>query len=231
MDFSDDQKVRIFDAIYQEYVKEHGLGGMAKSDLNALIVYHIVTETGEKNSFNLSNEFKITESQIKSLLERAAVKFDKRTIDQAWNALIEIFMKVDYDIESLEKGQIRFQLSDPMLYRWLQDQVRSLGSTSTYYKSSEQVTMNLETLYGVMNVLWKDKGISTNWTGEFLLAVQEKIQKINGKIGQKIEENMLEDLRERKQPKLFKALQYASQLAGIGALILPLVEKIELNVK
>lgn len=227
MDFTNEQKARMFDVIYKEYVTEHGLGGMAKSDLNALIVYHIVTVTGETNSFVLSNEFKITESQIKSLLERAAVKFDKRTIDQAWSVLLEIFMKVEYDIESLEKGQIRFQLSDPMLYRWLQDQVRTLGSTCTYYKSSEQVTLNLETLYAVMSVLWTDKGISENWTGDFLLNIQEKIQKINGKIGQRIKENMMEDLRKRKQPKLKKALELASLMVGVGKLLMPLIEEIK----
>ncbi|HUV14997.1 MAG TPA: hypothetical protein VMW28_00350 [Pelolinea sp.] len=226
MDFSIKQKARIFDEIYQEYIKEHGLGGMSKTDLNALILYLFVSVNGNINSFDLSNEFKITESQIKSLLEKAAVKFDKRTIEQAWSALLIVFERVEYDVESLEKGQIRFQLSDPMLFRWLQDRVRTLGSTCTYSKSSEQVNLNLETLYRVMDFLWKDKGVSENWSGEFLEDVQTRIQKIIGNISMKIEKNMMEDLRKRKQPKLLKILEVASQLARIGSLILPLVKKI-----
>ena len=226
MDFSIEQKARIFDEIYQEYIKEHGLGGMSKTDLNALILYLFVSVNGNINSFDLSNEFKITESQIKSLLEKAAVKFDKRTIEQAWSALLIVFERVEYDVESLEKGQIRFQLSDPMLFRWLQDRVRTLGSTCTYSKSSEQVNLNLETLYRVMDFLWKDKGVSENWSGEFLEDVQTRIQKIIGNISMKIEKNMMEDLRKRKQPKLLKILEVASQLARIGSLILPLVKKI-----
>jgi len=226
MDFSIKQKARIFDEIYQEYIKEHGLGGMSKTDLNALILYLFVSVNGNINSFDLSNEFKITESQIKSLLEKAAVKFDKRTIEQAWSALLIVFERVEYDVESLEKGQIRFQLSDPMLFRWLQDRVRTLGSTCTYSKSSEQVNLNLETLYRVMDFLWKDKGVSENWSGEFLEDVQTRIQKIIGNISMKIEKNMMEDLRKRKQPKLLKILEVASQLTRIGSLILPLVKKI-----
>ncbi len=227
MNLTNDQKANIFDAIYHEYVEEHGLGGMAKTDLDALIVFLIVNELKEINSFDLSNEFKITEGRIKSLLERAAVKFDQRTIDQAWSALLAVFLRVDYDVESLEKGQIRFQLCDPMLFRWLQDQVRSLGSTCTYYKSSEQVTMNLETLYQIMDFLWKDKGVSDSWTGDILTTVQSRIQQINGKISQKIENNLLEDLREKKKPKLLRNLEIASQLASIGSLLVPLLNKIK----
>jgi hypothetical protein len=227
MNLSDEQKVKIFDAIYHEYVEEHGLGGMSKTDLDALIVYLIVNEIGEINSFDLSNVFLTTEGRLKSLLERAAVKFDKRTIEEAWLDLLDILIRIDFDIESLEKGQIRFQLSDPMLFRWLQDQVRNLGSTVTYHKSSEQVTMNLETLYKVLDILWEEKGLSDQWTGDLLLVVQEKIQIINGKIGEKIEKNLLEDLRERKQPKLMRNLETASQLASIGSLLIPLVDKIK----
>lgn len=226
MDLSTEQKAEIFDGIYEEYVKRHGLGGMSKADLDALIVYLIVTKGTKINSFDLSNEFKITESRVKSLLELAAVKFDIRTIEQAWLALLEIFDRVEYDIESLEKGQMRFQLSDPMLFRWLQDRVRTLGSTCSYSKSSEQVTLNLETLYQVMDYLWQDKGVSENWTGEHLVKVQERIQAIIGKISLNIEKNSLEDLRQKKQPKLMKAIETASNLAGIGSFLLSLTEKI-----
>jgi hypothetical protein len=231
MNLSLEQKAEIFDAIYLEYVKRHGLGGMSKADLDALIVYLLVTKGPEINAFDLSNEFKITESRIKSLLESAAVKFDQRTLEKAWSDLLKVFERVEFDVESLEKGQMRFQLSDPMLFRWLQDRVRSLGSTCSYGKSSEQVTMNLETLYQVLSYLWQDKKISENWTGDFLLSVQERIQVIIGRIGQTIKNNSLEDLKKRKQPKLLKALQTAATYIGIGLEVAKFLREVGLPVK
>jgi hypothetical protein len=227
MNLSTEQKSSMFDTIYLEYVLRHGLGGMAKTDLDTLIVYLLVKELNDINIFDLSNELKITESRIKSLLKRAAVKFDERTIDEAWIGLLKLFERVNYDIESLEKGQIRFQLSDPMLFRWLQEKVRSLGDTCTYSTSSEQITMNLDTLYKILDILWEDKKISDEWTGDRLNNVHTQIQNIIGKISEKIEKNMLEDLRERKQPKLEKNLDNAAKLVSIGSFIIPLIEKIK----
>ena len=227
MNLSTEQKSSMFDTIYLEYVLRHGLGGMAKTDLDTLIVYLLVKELNDINIFDLSNELKITESRIKSLLKRAAVKFDERTIDEAWIGILKIFERVNYDIESLEKGQIRFQLSDPMLFRWLQEKVRSLGDTCTYSTSSEQITMNLDTLYKILDILWEDKKISDEWTGDRLNNVHTQIQNIIGKISEKIEKNMLEDLRERKQPKLEKNLDNAAKLVSIGSFIIPLIEKIK----
>lgn len=229
MNLSNEQKSRMFDTIYLEYVLRHGLGGMSKTDLDTLIVYLLIKELNDINIFDLSNELKITESRIKSLLKRAAVKFDERTIDEAWIGLLKIFERVNYDIESLEKGQIRFQLSDPMLFRWLQEKVRTLGDTCTYSTSSEQVTMNLDTLYKILNLLWEDNKISEEWTGEKLINVHTQIQNIIGKIGEKIEKNSLEDLRERKQPKLMKSLEIAAKLTSVGSFLLPLIEKIKID--
>jgi len=226
MDLTMEQKAEIFDVLYLEYVERHGLGGMAKADFDALFVYLFVTNGTEINSFVLSNEFKITESRVKSLLERAAVKFDHRTKEEAWCDLLNVFERVEYDIESMEKGQMRFQLSDPMLFRWLQDQVRTLGSTCSYHKSSEQVSLNLETLYQIMDFLWKEKGVSESWTGEKLINAQERIKAINKKIGDEIKINFLEDLRAKKQPKLMKALQIASNLIEVGFLVTNMINEI-----
>lgn len=226
MNLTIDQKAEMFDVIYLEYVKRHGLGGMAKADFDALFVYLFVNNVTEINSFDLSNEFKITESRIKSLLERAAVKFDNRTKEEAWSDLLNVFERVEYDVESMEKGQMRFQLSDPMLFRWLQDQVRTLGSTCSYHKSSEQVSLNLETLYQIMDFLREDKGVSESWTGEKLKNAQNSIESINKKIEEKIRINFLEDLRAKKQPKLMKALQNVAKLTPEFYYIIKLLKEI-----
>ena len=60
---------------------------MSKTDFDTLIVFLLVTKVKDVNVFELSNELKITELRIKLLLDRAAVKFDKRTTEDAWTSL------------------------------------------------------------------------------------------------------------------------------------------------
>ena len=226
MKLTKEQKAKIFDRIFQEYVSEHGLGGMSKSDLDSLILWLVVNEQEEVNAFDLSNTFKITESRIKSLLETAAVKFDSTKPYEAWLKILTIFSKVEFDIESLEKGQVRFQLKNPMLYRWLQEQVRSLKSTCSYHKPSEQVTLNLDILYKIFDELWEENSLGENWRGENLNQAREKIKLAVGMVGKKIEGNCLEELREMKKPKLRSIIENATLLKGIGDLALPLWDKI-----
>jgi len=218
-----DQKAKIFDRLFEEYIAEHGLGGMAKADFDALFLWLIVREQEKIDIFNISTNFKITESRIRSLLEKAAVKFDQESKEDVFKSILVNLEVIEFDIESLEKGQIRYQFKNPMHYRWLQEEVRKLGSTSSYLKASEQVTMNLDTMYRLLDVLWKDGEL---WTGAELEDQQLKIQKIIGHIGLKIESNSLEQLREAKKPKLEKMIKLGSTLVGIGEFIVPLVEKI-----
>jgi len=226
MEFSDEQKIRIFDRIIDEYVKEHGLGGMSKSDLDSLILWLVANEQEEINSFELSNFFKITESRIKSLLESAAVKFADTKPHDAWSELLEVFSTVEFDIESLEKGQVRFQLKNPMLYRWLQEKIREINSTCSYHKPSEQVTLNLDSLYKILDILWEKNSISDNWKGATLTTAKTNIKKAVGNIGEKISGNSLEQLREMKKPRLRSILEMATTLQSIGSLIKPLWESI-----
>lgn len=221
-----EQKAHIFDTIYKEYVTEHGLGGMSKSDLDALILWLIASSQREINSFELSNQFKIKESRIKSLLETAAVKFANIEYSEIWPTILEIFATVEFDIESLEKGQIRFQLKNPMLFRWIQERVRSLNSTCTYHRGSEQVTMNLDTLYSLLDIFWEKNEINNEWNGDKLETARSNIKKAIGRIGTKIEKSALEELREKKKPKLKATLEFGASLASIGGLVMPLLEKI-----
>ena len=110
INLSQKKKAEIFDSIFKEYVTEHGLGGMSKADLDALLLWLVVSKQGDINSFEISNTFKIKEGRVKSLLETAAVKFDKTADYEAWQEILSMLSKVEFDIESLEKGQVRFQL-------------------------------------------------------------------------------------------------------------------------
>ncbi len=77
INLSQKKKAEIFDSIFEEYVTEHGLGGMSKADFDALLLWLVVSKQGDINSFEISNTFKIKEGRVKSLRETAAVKFDK----------------------------------------------------------------------------------------------------------------------------------------------------------
>lgn len=224
VELNNDQKSEIFDRIFKEYVTEHGLGSMAKSDFDALLLWLVVSTQTNINSFEISNKFKIKESRVKSLLETAAVKFDNTDDFQAWLLILKILAEVDFDIESLEKGQIRFQLKNPMLFRWFQEKVRSLNSTCSYHRGSEQITMNLDVIYHLFDLLWEEDHLGPSWQGDVLLEAQSNIQTAIGNVGQKIETNILEELREMKKPKLKNVIEKGSTLGNIGDLITPLLE-------
>ena len=221
-----EDKIEIFDRIFQEYVIEHGLGGMSKADFDALFLWLVAERQNEINSFDLSNTFKIKESRIKSLLETAAVKFDNTTETDAWTEILKTFSKIEYDVESLERGQIRFQLKNPMLYRWLQERVRMFKSTCSYHKASEQVTMNLDVVYKILDSLWDKNSLNDDWNGRTLTTAQTNIKKAIKQLSLKIEINALEDLRERKRTKLLSAIQLGASLASIGNFLSPLLNKI-----
>jgi len=226
MELTKAQKADIFDSLFQEYVIEHGLGGMSKTDFDALLLWLVSSRQKGLGSFELSNLFKIKESRVKSLLELAAVKFDQMDRHEAWQEILSLLKDVEYDIESLEKGQIRFQLKNPMLFRWLQEHVRNLNSTVSYYRSSEQVTMNLDILYRILDNLWEPGTLGEKWKGRVHEEAKKNIQAAIGRIGEKIAGNTLEELREMKRPKLLRILQQGAALSGIGNFIVPLLEKI-----
>lgn len=222
----DQDKIEIFDKIIEEYIQEHGLGGMLKTDFDAFLLWKIVEKQNEIDSFAISNYFKIKETRVKSLLETAAVKFDTTELLEAWEKILTQLIDVEFDIESLEKGQIRFQLRNPMLYRWLQAEIRELGSTCVYNKFSEQITMNLDVLYKLLDALWEEKKLGEHWRGRVLSQNRVLIRRIIGNIGQKIESNVLEKLKKAKQSKLKDILKHSSELSSVGTLIMPLVNSI-----
>ena len=106
-----------------------------------------------------------------------------------------------------------------MLYRWLQEKVRSLGDTCSYSKTSEQVTINFETFDKILDILWDDKVISTNWTGENIKGIQSQIQGIVGKICKTIEFNSLDDLQNRKQPKIEEVFRKYRKISEYRSII------------
>ncbi|MCB5184567.1 hypothetical protein LG201_05055 [Methylobacillus gramineus] len=224
MSLSDSQKIAIFDRIWDEYVKTHGLGGMAKGDFDALLLWEYAKATQQVDAFSLSSTFKIRESRAKSLLDSASIKFDQIEQDAAWSQLLSGLQDVEFLVESLERGQMRFHLKTPLLFRHLQNQARAMDDSFSFNTASEYVIGNLQTLYRILDVSWEEHAYGSNWQGEQLVQEREKIKKIIGKIGQNISSNHLQALKSAKKSSLPGMIEYGSRLSGIGRFIKELVQ-------
>lgn len=204
--------------LMENYVDGQGLGSMPKSDLDALIVHLYLKYSGSTkvDVFELSETFKVKESRIKSLVETGWIKFSQKNEPEVWKEILASLSRVTIELESLEKGQIRLKLENPAHFRYFQKQVRVLGSTVTYSSSSEQLVTQFDvfnkTLDRVfMQILGQDQSAI-----EPVKAIYSKIR--NEIIGQ----DRFERYRtgSDKDSKLGVALTRASELAGIGALLL-----------
>lgn len=200
------------------YVAGQGLGSMPKSDLDALIIHLYLKHSGSTkvDVFELSEIFKIKESRIKSLVETGWIKFSQKDEPEVWREILSSLSRVNIELESLEKGQIRFKLENPGHFRYFQKQVRLLESTATYSPSSEQLITQFDvfnkTLDRVfMRVLNQDQSAV-----ESVKAIYSKIR--NDVIGSERFERYLNG--PDKDTKLGGVLTKASELAGIGALVL-----------
>ncbi|MBL8504940.1 MAG: hypothetical protein JNJ51_01125 [Methylobacillus glycogenes] len=219
MSLSNTQKIALFDRIWQEYVSTHGLGGMAKGDFDALLLWEYAQAVQSVDTFKLSSTFRIRESRARSLLESAAMKFGQLDEAEAWSRLLAALASVEFHVESLEKGQMRFHLKTPLLFRHLQNQARLADDSLTFNASSEYVVGNLATLYRILDYCWEEQAFGPQWQGETLTAQREHIRHIIGKIGAHIANNHLQTLKQLKKSRLPGIIEQSSRLAGIGRFI------------
>jgi hypothetical protein len=63
-ELSEKQKVSMFNRIWHEYVLTHGLGGMSKSDLDALIAWAFAETIDNYDHFFLGHQLKIKEARV-----------------------------------------------------------------------------------------------------------------------------------------------------------------------
>ncbi len=223
-DLTENQKASIFDRFWREYVTTHGLGGMSKSDLDALIIWSFAETTDNHDHFLLGQKLKIKESRVKSLLATGEVKFDDALNATAWQKVLKDLSKATFSVESLEKGQIRFHFKKQHYFRHIQRQARVLNDSFEHKSGAEYVIANLSTLYQILENAWTDGHFGKEWTDELLTEAKENIQTIIGNIGKAITGNELEQLRSAKSSKLFKAIEQGSKLSSIGSLIFDLYQ-------
>jgi hypothetical protein len=84
------ERAAFLEELLDHYVERQGLGAMPKADFDALLVHLFLRRSKEQfDSFTLSDHFRIKETRLKSLLETAAVKFEKRENHVIWFDIIK----------------------------------------------------------------------------------------------------------------------------------------------
>ncbi|MEE4251929.1 MAG: hypothetical protein V2I38_15190 [Alcanivoracaceae bacterium] len=216
---SDEQKRAFLDDFVEHYITRQGLGGISKTDLDALIVHSYVKHGcgGKVDAYSLAETFKIKESRVKSLIDLAWIKYmtpEESSPALVWLQILGSLASVNIELESLEKGQIRFKLSHPAHFRYFQKEVRLLGSTASYSPSSEQVVMSFKAFNKVIDRA-HDKYRSGDNFNEPVKAIYRHIR--NDVIGPERFESYASG--PKKNSALGNAITLGGSLASIGALI------------
>lgn len=204
-----------------EYVVEkNGLASIPKSDMEACFVY-LYKKYVNKNCdlYTLSKKFKIKESKLKGLMELFLLKFndDNKPTDE--DILLDILLNAKFQIESVEKVEVNFHFSKIEYVPIIKNYFRLINGSVNYNINSESIIVNQNRLYDVLDYIWKQhkkdeiKEDSPKW----------KIQKIIGLLGNSIDDEIRNKLREsdvKKKSNLRQIIDYASKLAGIGSFVM-----------
>jgi hypothetical protein len=210
------ERAAFLEELLDHYVERQGLGAMPKADFDALLVHLFLKWSKEQfDSFTLSDHFRIKETRLKSLIETAAVKFEKREIHIIWFDILKQWENSITSVDRMESGEVRFKFENPAYFRYLQREVRSLGGTVRYDRASEAVTLGLDLLFGILNRV--HGSIFKNYPGTQAVVIQllEKIRKdIIGNTQLKL---IKEDKDNRL--KITQIISTASKLGSIGKLV------------
>lgn len=206
------------------YVDKQGLGGIPKTDLDALLVY-LYTKYSLNNgfdAFSLAQRFMIKESRIKSLYETGLIKYGGLTEGGAWIEILKSLENTKFELESNEKAQIRFKFENPALYKYFQKRLRVIGGTAPFSRTYEVVTISLETLFELLEHLYS--ACQVEFASTEMDDIHPLIQDVIHQIGHSLGEKKLKELqgKEGLTSKAGKALNTASSLVGIGSFILAL---------
>lgn len=213
----DDKKAAYLKDLLEYVVERNGLASVPKQDLEACFVYlykkHVNPDIG---LYSLSKIFKVKESKLKSLIELFYLKFEDNNKRPDDLKILDLLVDTRFQIESIEKVQIRFHFNKIEGYPLLQEYFRRVGEPVEFNKFSESIVVNQNSLYDVLNNIWeteKDKPVEKS-------EIKQKIQKIIGNIGNSLDNEFRAKLREQKKGEFYKALEYGSKLSGIGSFIL-----------
>lgn len=207
------------------YVDKQGLGGISKPDLDALIIYLYTKYSDNRtfDSFELGQKFLIKESRVKSLYETGLIKYGGLTEGGAWIEILNKLKSTKFELESMEKSQIRFKFENPALYKYFQKRLRVIGGTAPYSSSYETVTISLATFFELLEHLYDSS--QTQFLTTDMDKVHPLIEAVVKKLGSSLGKRKLKDLQEEKGviTAAGKALQTASSFSGIGGFIVAML--------
>jgi len=213
--------------ILEYVVDRNGLASIPKADMEACFLFFYRKHVNpDINLYNLSKIFKIKESKLKSLMELFSLKFnqdDPSNDDNNKIIFLELMSTVLFHIESHEKVEISFQFDRLEYISLLRYYFRKVKGAVRFNSGSEQVIVNQNRLYDVLDLLWEENKLNNPSNCNIL------IQKIIENIGESIDNEIRNELRKKPESILNKTLIYGSKLSSIGNFITSLVETINNN--
>ena len=206
--------------LLSHYVDKQGLGGIPKPDLDALIIYLYTEYNNEKfDVFSLGQKFRIKESKVKSLYETGVIKYSGLTEGTGWIKILTELKSTRFELDSYEKGQIRYKFENPALYKFFHKRLRVIGSNAAFSSSYETITISLETFFHLLDHVYdaSQTQFSSDDTDEIHKLVEPVIKQLGSSLGEK-KLKALKNGNDSKT-KAGRALAFAVGLANIGSFI------------
>ena len=219
------KQAKFLGEFFTHYVDKQGLGGIPKPDLDALIVYLYTKYSGKPfDAFELGHIFMLKEARVKSLYEIGLIKYSGLTEGGAWIEILDMLKNTKFELESSEKGQIRFKFENPALYKFFQKRLRVLGSTATFSSSFEIVTIPLDTFLELLDHIYDQS--QTQFAATETDEIRPLVESVVARLGTSISKRKLKELRgeEGLATRAGKALDQGGKLANIGRFVLLLVQ-------
>lgn len=147
-----------------ESIEQMGLGTLSKTDLEALIFYHLkmnVDDDKVTSSYDWMKLLKVTPSKLRNLELIASVKFSNLALDNPdnWKLLAKKMEKKKIEVENKDKGTVRFLIDDVHTQRFIENFVTSEGSSLDYSINRNQVILKFEICNKLITKMTEKLGI------------------------------------------------------------------------
>ena len=165
----------------------------------------------------------IKESRVKSLYETGLIKYSGLTEGQAWIKILTQLQITKFELESIEKGQIRFKFENPALIKFFRKRLRDVGRTATILTSSETITISLQAFFELLDHVYHSP--QTEFYPHELNEIRRLVDTVIKTLGSSLGRKKLKELHDKDgaKSKVGAALDFASKLAGIGSSVMHLL--------
>ena len=158
----------------------------------------------------------IKESRVKSLYETGLIKYSGLTEGKAWIEILTKLRTTKFELESIEKGQIRFKFENPALFKFFQKRLRVIGRNATPHRPSETITVSLEAFFELLDHVY-DASQTQFYTSE-MDEIHKLIEPVIQKMGSSLGKDKLKALQEENglKTKAGMAFALATKYVNIG---------------